>query len=119
MNGQAIEIRIAEDGSSVSLILQGAFSIENASDLRAACLESFEASSTVALNASMVESMDLTAVQVICSACKTAAAQGILFTPEKQLPDCLVTLGSSIGAQVGAVCHQNKNAACAWFGGVK
>jgi anti-anti-sigma regulatory factor len=119
MGEQAIVQHIAEDGSRVTLALHGALNIENVSDLHAAFVESFEAFPTVALNASDVKSLDLTVIQIICSACKTAAARNLSFTLEEQLPECLTALGSTVGAQIGAICHQNKNAACAWFGGVE
>lgn len=119
MNEQAIAKRIADDGSSVTLVLSGAFSIENVSELHAACVESLAEFPAVALDASGLESVDMTVIQVICSVCKTAAANNISLTLEGQVPDCVITLAAAFGAQVGAICHQNKNAACAWFGGME
>lgn len=118
MSVQAVTCSIPGDGSA-TVTLRGRLGIENAADLYGAVCQAFEAAERIELDAAALEGVDMTTLQVLCSACKTAAARQKKFTcATLPMPECLTSLGSSMGAPQGAACSQNGNQPCIWFGGV-
>ena len=106
------------DGSCATIVASGGLNIENAGTFHQILAEAMSESQRVVLDARNVESVDITVLQTICAACKTAAENGVAFLFEDKLPDCMISLKGVIGAQMGSLCRQNNNACiCIWFGG--
>ena len=63
--------------------------------------------------------MDITALQVFCSACKAATAEGKRFIHRGPAPQALLDLSAATGAERHTHCN-NKNIACfRQFGGTE
>ena len=61
--------------------------------------------------------IDITGVQLICAACKTASREGSVFSFRGLLPSALVGMVERSGIQRNAPCKHNNNSTCIWFGG--
>lgn len=93
--------------------------IENASDFARIVSEALDASKNVAIEFESGVEIDITGLQILCSACKTAAAGGKLFSFHGSQPESLAALISDSGAERRAVCKHNNDSTCIWFGGTK
>jgi len=93
--------------------------IENAADFSRIIREAFEASRTVSLEFEPSVEIDITGVQILCSACKSAAQSGATFMFHGASPQGLADITASSGAERRTVCKHNNNSTCIWFGGAK
>jgi hypothetical protein len=62
-------------------------------------------------------SVDVTALQTLCSACKTAAAAGKSLVCHGSEPLSLRQLIAAAGAMRPGPCRHNNGNPCPWFGG--
>ena len=118
MSEQKITKTIAPDGSTATLVLRGALNIEAAAELQQTLHEAFAESPLVSLDASRLEGLDVSILQTICSACKSAAAARRRFVLAGEVPACMKALSGGIGAHMESPCRQNNNEPCIFFGGV-
>lgn len=93
--------------------------IECAGDVARLIREGLEASQHVSVEFEPDVEIDITGIQILCSACKTAAANGRSFSYQGVRPKSLTDVIEACGAERHAVCKQNNNATCIWFGGVE
>ena len=63
--------------------------------------------------------MDITALQVLCSACKQAAAEGKKITHRGPAPRALLDLVAAVGAERHERCRNNNISCFRQFGGMK
>ena len=119
MSAQNIINSLSADGKSLTVSVSGTVGIEGAAELQSALAEAISGVVQVKLDLQKVESIDITALQVICSACKTAAANGCYLFSDLKLPECMIKLNSVIGAHITTHCSQNNGEPCLWFGGGK
>src|SRR6185369_5580573 len=73
--------------------------IENAADFARLVREALEASKNVAVEFEPALEIDITGLQILCSACKTAAAVGKTFSYHGPQPEALAALISASGAE--------------------
>jgi len=107
-----------EDGSIV--VTSGdRLTIENASEFTRLLREALEAASSVSVEFEPQVVLDITAIQILCSACRTAAVDGKVFTYQGMQPPGLAEMIASCGAERHAVCKHNNDSTCIWFGGAK
>jgi len=118
MNEQMISKTLASDGSTATLVLRGALNIETAAELQRTLHEAFAESPLVLLDTRQLEELDVSILQTICSACKSAAASKRRFVLEGELPTCMKALAEGIGAHMESPCRQNNNEPCVFFGGI-
>ena len=104
-------------GTISTVTISGALTIEGAAELRLSFAQALTESQQVVLDASLLEEIDMSILQAVCSACKTAAAGNQSFTLSGELPPCMATLNSGIGAYRGLSCSQNNNEECRWLRG--
>lgn len=91
--------------------------IENAAEFARIVREALEASKSVAIEFESAVEIDITGVQVICSACKSAALGDKTFSYHGLQPQALSGIITSSGAERHAVCKHNNDSTCIWFGG--
>lgn len=114
----ALNSSYRENGSIV--ITSGdRLTIENAGVFTQLVREALEASQNVTLEFEADVEMDITGVQVLCSACKSAAAAGTSFSYRGPLPQGMADIIIASGAERHALCKHNNDSNCIWFGGVK
>jgi anti-anti-sigma regulatory factor len=91
--------------------------IENAAEFSRIAKEALETANLVAVEFEESAEFDITGVQVLCSACKSAAQFGKIFTYHGAQPQALKELIAACGAERHAVCKHNNDSTCIWFGG--
>jgi len=91
--------------------------IETAADFSRIIREALEASDNVSLDFEPAVDFDITGVQILCSACKSAAQSGKTFSFHGPQPQALADIITSCGAERSAVCKHNNDSTCIWFGG--
>lgn len=91
--------------------------IESAAEFSRIVREALEAAHIVAVEFDPEVEIDITGVQVLCSACKSAANTGKIFSYRGPQPQALADIINSSGAGRHAVCKHNNNSTCVWFGG--
>ena len=91
--------------------------IETASEFSLLLKESLEASKNVAIEFDPAVEIDITGMQILCSACKSAAQSGKTFSYHGLQPEALADLIVASGAERHAVCKHNNDCTCIWFGG--
>lgn len=116
MENQTFSSQSREDGTIV--ISSGErLTLENAADTTKCISEALAASPRVAVEFAATVEVDLTALQILCSACKTAAAEGKSLTHQGADMESWRQLIVSAGAERLAPCRHNNNNPCIWFGG--
>ena len=91
--------------------------IENAAEFSRILREALEAAKLVAIEFEPDVAIDITGVQVLCSACKSAAQGGKKITYRGPQPQAMTDIIFNSGAGRHAVCKHNNNSTCIWFGG--
>jgi anti-anti-sigma regulatory factor len=93
--------------------------VETAGDFLQLVRETLDASKSVAIEFEAVVEIDITGVQIICSACKSAAAGGKSFSCQGPQPQGLADIINAYGAGHYAACNYNNDSTCIWFGSAK
>ena len=93
--------------------------IETAADFLRLLREGFEASKNVSVEFEAEVEIDITVIHALCSACKTAAASGKIFSYQGPRPLALADIIEDCGIELHAVCKHNSDSTCIWFGGEK
>ncbi len=91
--------------------------IENAADFMRLLREGLDASQNVSVEFEAGVEIDITGIQLLCSACKSAAAKGKTFSCNGPRPKALEDMIEVCGAGRHTACKQNMDSNCIWFGG--
>ncbi len=91
--------------------------IETAGEFSRIMTDALAASKNVAIEFDPEVEMDITGVQILCSACKSAARSGKTFSYHGLQPQALANIIISSGAERRSVCKYNNDSTCIWFGG--
>ena len=106
-----------EDGA-ITIHSGPRLTIENAAGFADCISGALAAGPKVTVEFAAALEADLTALQILCSACKTATAAGKIFTPQGVRPEGLSKLIAAAGAEQTGSCTQNHDNLCIWFGGI-
>ena len=93
--------------------------IEASADFARIVREALEASAAVAIEFDPAVEIDITGMQILCSACKSAARSGKTFSYNGLQPHALGAFIATSGAERHAICKHNNDSTCIWFGGSK
>lgn len=91
--------------------------VETAADFARLASEALAASDKVAMEFDPALRIDITGVQIICAACKSAAVSGKSFSYHGLQPPGLAEMIAASGAERSTVCKHNNASSCVWFGG--
>lgn len=118
MEQQTFSTTCLEDGTVIISSGQR-LSIENAADFAKALSAALSGAQREGIDCDAQVEADITALQVLCAACKTAAAGGkALALPEQGVDsDSLRQLIMAVGADHLGTCRHNNNNSCIWLGG--
>lgn len=105
--------------SVVTVEVSGALTIERSGEFRQTLTDALAGAQHVILDAGHLHEIDIPALQLICSACKTAAAANKTFTFAESPPECLMTLEKGIGICQDNPCNETGNTSCILSGGMK
>lgn len=107
------------ENGEIVIISGDRLTIENAVDFARLVREALDAAKNVAVEFEAAVEMDITGVQILCSACKSAAAGGKTFSYHGPQPQALADIIIASGAERHAACKHNNDSTCIWFGGAK
>jgi len=108
-------LSVSGDASIISS--SNCLTIEAVDDFARIIREAFDRTTHILIEFDPLLEIDITGLQILCSACKSAAACGKTFSYRGALPQTLTDIISRSGAERHPVCKQNNNSTCIWFGG--
>lgn len=120
MNGLTIERKQAEDsGDRCILGIEGDLTIPFAGDFRGALLDAFELAGSVEVDVSRVSAVDITGLQLLCSAHRAACTRqkGFLLTGRDN--PVFAESVSLAGFERHVGCSRDAGKNCIWIGGDK
>ncbi len=103
-------------GSEILLDSGPRLTIENAGDFARRISDGLAAGENVALSFAPDVELDITVLQILCSACKTATEQGRTIVLRGKRPAALDALVEASGARQPGTCKQHNDTICTWFG---
>lgn len=117
MGHSVLSSSLQEDG--VVLIHSGEqLTIENMAEFVTLIKEGLAAAKSVAVQFHPDLVADITAIQAICSAHRTAATKGKTFVRQGDMPRSLLTLAAALGSdRHRGDCVHNIGHSCPWFEG--
>ena len=115
MERQTLSRTHREDGT-IAISSGARLTIENATDFVQCFGEALAASQAVAMEFDATVEVDITVLQTLCSACKTAAAGGKTLSHQGPGTESLRQLIVSAGAERLGACRHNNGNPCPWFG---
>lgn len=107
---------ICENGD-VIVASGGSLTIETSAEFSRIVREALEMSENVLIEFDPAVKVDITGVQILCSACKSAAQSGKTFSFIGRQPQALADMIAASGAERHTFCKHNNNNTCNWFGG--
>lgn len=119
MSEMKIVKSVSSNGADATVTMGGSLGIEDAAELHRALSEALADAPLVVLDAQHLYVLDMTILQTLCSACKSAAAAGRTIRFEGGPPDCMKSLNREIGAHMGSPCPKNNDQPCIFFGGAR
>lgn len=106
------------DGNTLNIIIKGRLCIDTAPELLTLLKNTVSGAARIKIDPAGVTETDLSGIQLICSACRTALTEQKKFGFKSDLPDCMKSVVESIGLQRSVSCKHNADMACIWSGGL-
>lgn len=108
---------MCQEADMITINSGARLTIENAADFAKSIREALATSQRVAIEFAANVEVDVTALQILCSACKTAATEGKSLIRQGATPESLQQLITAAGAQRLGLCQHDNGNLCIWFGG--
>lgn len=105
-----------EDGS-ITIGSGQQLTIANAAEFATCIRAALATAPRVAVEFALEVEVDVTTVQTLCSACKSAVAEGKALVPQGPGLGALRQVIIAAGAERPGPCRHNHNNPCTWFGG--
>lgn len=106
------------EAGQLTISIGGRLAIDTTAALRNFILEQLPAAQSVCLDTSALEEIDLTGMQLICSACFTALSENRAFTFSAVRASCMAQAVDTLGFKDYKVCKHNSEISCIWCGGI-
>jgi len=104
-----IKVQISDNGELATVILGEELTIETCAEFKQALTDALDTARQVVLDARQLRQVDIASLQLICSACRSAASKGRSLCFENEIPDCMKSLRTTIGAYRGLPCNHTKS----------
>lgn len=118
MSDLTITHSLSSDGTVLEVALAGRLAIDTAPQLLALLREQLPAAHKTKLDVSALSEVDLSGMQLICSACRTALNNGHSFNFSASLAPCVQAAIGAVGLQRHTACKHNVDKPCLWCGGL-
>ena len=118
MSDLNISHSLSSDGTLLEVVLEGRLAIDTTPELLALLRSQISAVSRTKLNVAALTDVDLSGMQLICSACRTAQENGNSFNFSGGLAPCVQEAIIAVGLQRHTTCKHNTNNPCLWCGGL-
>jgi anti-anti-sigma factor len=114
-NGAALQIEIEENPAGDAVVrVEGELSLRTASQLRDALMEARVAGRKTILDSSRLKDVDLTGLQLICSAHRSYQNAGAKFELASK-PEILLEVSKAAGFHIlSSVCRHRRTGGCCW-----
>jgi anti-anti-sigma regulatory factor len=116
MDAAAIEVTLSGNGELATVIIGETLTIETCAEFKQALSNALDSAPQVMLDTRLLRQIDITSLQLICSACKSALSRNRSLTFGNVIPDCIESLRTNIGAKRSYPC--NHTASCIMAGGI-
>jgi len=109
---------LLNDAGQLTITIGGRLAIDTTAALKDFLLEQWPASKSIRLDSSALEEIDLTGMQLLCSACYTALSENRSFRFSGTPAPCIAQGVDNLGFQDHKLCKHNTNISCIWCGGI-
>ena len=109
--------RIEDSQKGKILVLIGGLCIQDADEFRTLLVQSIDTTDVLTIDVASVTEMDLSFLQLLCSAHRTAIEQNKRLELDKKWPEPCVQAIQESGYTHQAACGFNKNNDCMWTKG--
>lgn len=117
MDPATIKVNMSDNGELATVIVGETLTIETCTEFKQALSNALDTARQVVLDARRLQQVDITTLQLICSACRGATSKGRLISFENDIPSCIESLRTSIGANRSCPCNHTES--CISAGGIK
>ena len=117
MDAATIKVKMSDNGELATVIVGETLTIETCTEFKQALSNALDTARQVVLDAHQLQQVDITALQLICSACRSASSRNRSVTFGDYIPSCYETLRTVIGAHQSNHCNHTES--CIWVGGIK
>lgn len=118
MSDLTITHSLSSDGTLLEVALAGRLAIDTAPELLALLRAQLPAAHKTKLDVSALSEVDLSGMQLICSACRTAQERGHSFNFSGSLAPCVQAAIGVVGLQRHTTCKHTIDQPCLWCGGL-
>lgn len=109
---------VSDDGSTLKIAVTGRLAINTAPALHSLLLEQITPVTSIQLDLSAVDEIDLAGMQLICSACRTALDAQKRFNFSGCMAPEVKKAIDTVGLQRQSACKHNADLPCIWCGGI-
>jgi anti-anti-sigma regulatory factor len=117
MDAATIKVNMSDNGELATVIVGETLTIETCTEFKQALSNALDTARQVVLDAHQLQQVDITSLQLICSACRAASSKGRFLAFENDIPSCIESLRTSIGANRSCPCLRAES--CKMVGGNK
>jgi ABC-type transporter Mla MlaB component len=103
-----------ENSNTKEIVLTGSLSLAFAAEIRTQLLQALDEAETVHISMKDVDEVDLSLIQLLCSAHRSALARKKTLILQKSLPDMFVQIVDDAGFQGHIGCSNGGEECCLW-----
>ena len=119
MDAATIKVTMSDNGELATVMVGETLTIETCAEFKQALSNALDTARQVVLDAHLLQQVDITSLQLICSACRSASSRNSSITFGDYIPSCYEALRAVIGANQSTPCNNNRMGSCIWGGGTK
>ncbi|GAB4301834.1 MAG: hypothetical protein Fur0034_16040 [Desulfuromonadia bacterium] len=112
----SLSVREHDDGT-VELVAKGFLTIDTARETAETIRAAFDRGGRVTLAFDEVQDADLTIIQILCSACRTASLLSREFMVSGEISAAVKRVVEEVGGERRSPCRHNSGLPCVWFRG--
>lgn len=105
---------LIQEGGAGVLKLEGYMGVERAADLKESILHALGSAERLYVDVENITSLDLSCLQVLCSAHRTAVSMNKEFAIKGTLPEVFTEVAESSGFMLQKGCTKETEGTCLW-----
>lgn len=118
MSDITVSNEVSENGTALEIRLCGRLAIDTGSELLEILKKHLPLKQKINIDVSRLSEIDITGMQIFCSACRTAMENSQIFTFTGSIPVCIKESINKMGLQNHTNCERNVDIPCIWLGGI-
>ncbi len=108
------DCKVEESGDKKTLSINGELKIQDAAELQKVLIESLENTEHLDLNLEEVTGIDMSCLQLLCSAHRTMSSSNKLLTISSSYTEAVREAVNDAGYQQSKGCESDKDESCLW-----